>query len=198
SHPQLKKESPPAPTGAILGRAELLDLATVMKVSQAISGGMMLEPLIDSLMRSAIEHAGAERGLLIRPLGDHFLIEAEAATSGDAIAVHQTGVSTSATVSLPESVVRYVIRTRQDVIIDDAGAENPFSADPYILQHRVRSILCLPLIDQANLTGVLYLENGLAARVFTPARTIVLKLLASRAAISLENSRLYRDLEDRE
>jgi signal transduction histidine kinase len=99
---------------------------------------------------------------------------------------------------LPESVVRYVIRTRQDVIIDDAAAENPFSADPYMLQHRVRSILCLPLIDQTNLTGVLYLENDLAARVFTPARTIVLKLLASRAAISLENSRLYRDLEDRE
>jgi PAS domain S-box-containing protein len=198
SYPHLKKESPSAPTSAILARAELLDLATVMKVSQAISGGMMLEPLIDSLMRSAIEHAGAERGLLIRPLGDQFLIEAEAATSGDVITVHQRGVSASTTLSLPESVVRYVIRTRQDVIIDDAAAENPFSADPYMLQHRVRSILCLPLIDQTNLTGVLYLENDLAARVFTPPRTIVLKLLASRAAISLENSRLYRDLEDRE
>ena len=196
-YPHLKKESPSAPTSAILARTELLDLATVMKVSQAVSGGMVLEPLIDSLMRAAIEHAGAERGLLIRPQGDQLLIEAEAAMGGDAVTVHQRDASANAAV-LPESVVRYVMRTRHDVILDDATAENPFSADPYILHYRVRSILCLPLINQANLTGVLYLENNLAARVFTPDRITVLKVLASQAAISLENSRLYRDLEDRE
>src|SRR5262249_11210885 len=144
-----------------------------------------------------IEHAGAERGLLIRPQGDRLLIEAEAATGEDAVTVRQRDASANATV-LPESVVRYVMRTRHDVILDDATAENPFSADSYILQYRVRSILCLPLINQANLTGVLYLENNLAARVFTPDRITVLKVLASQAAISLENSRLYRDLEDRE
>ena len=196
-YPHLKKESASAPTSAILARTELLDLATVMKVSQAVSGGMVLEPLIDSLMRAAIEHAGAERGLLIRPQGDQLLIEAEAATGGDAVTVHQRDASANPAV-LPESVVRYVMRTRHDVILDDATAENPFSADPYILQYRVRSILCLPLINQSNLTGVLYLENNLAARVFTPDRITVLKVLASQAAISLENSRLYRDLEDRE
>ena len=196
-YPHLKKESPAAPTSAILAPTELLDLATVMKVSQAVSGEMVLEPLIDSLMRAAIEHAGAERGLLIRPQGDQFLIEAEAATRGEAVTVHQRHASANAAV-LPESVVRYVMRTRHDVILDDATAENPFSADPYIRHHRVRSILCLPLINQSNLTGVLFLENNLAPRVFTPDRTTVLKVLASQAAISLENSRLYRDLEDRE
>src|SRR5262249_11430824 len=144
-----------------------------------------------------IEHAGAERGLLIRPQGDRLLIEAEAATGEDAVTVRQRDASANATV-LPESVVRYVMRTRHDVILDDATAENPFSADSYILQYRVRSILCLPLINQANLTGVLYLENKLAARVFTPDRITVLKVLASQAAISLENSRLYRNLADRE
>jgi predicted ATPase/signal transduction histidine kinase/GAF domain-containing protein len=194
-YPELKKESPSAPASAILAPAELLDLATVMKVSQAVSGGMALEPLIDSLMRAALEHAGAERGLLIRPVGDHFAIEAEAATAGDVVTVRQQDASA---VSLPESVVRYVIRTGHDVILDEATAENPFSADPYILEHRLRSILCLPLINDAKLAGVLYLENNLAARVFTPARITVLKVLASQAAISLENSRLYRDLEDRE
>ena len=132
-YPHLKKESPSAPTSAILARTELLDLATVMKVSQAVSGGMVLEPLIDSLMRAAIEHAGAERGLLIRPQGDQLLIEAEAAMGGDAVTVHQRDASANAAV-LPESVVRYVMRTRHDVILDDATAENPFSADPYIFQ----------------------------------------------------------------
>src|SRR5262249_35568146 len=195
--PDLKTGLPSAPTSAILAPTELLDLATVMKVSEAVSGEMVLEPLIDSLMRAAIEHAGAERGLLIRPLGDQFLIQAEAATSGDAVTVHQRDASANAA-ALPESVVRYVMRTRHDVILDDAAAENEFSGDPYILHHRVRSILCLPLINQANLTGILYFENNLAARVFTPDRITVLKVLASQAAISLENSRLYRDLEDRE
>src|SRR5262249_13374203 len=157
-HPDLKEELPAAPTSAILAPTELLDLATVMKVSQAVSGEMVLEPLIDSLMRAALEHAGAERGLLIRPQGEQFLIEAEAATNADVVTVQLRGASASAAVFLPESVVRYVIRTRDDVILDEAAAENAFSADPYIRQHRVRSILCLPLISHANLTGVLYLE----------------------------------------
>ena len=195
--PDLTKELPSAPTSAILARTELLDLATVMKVSEAVSGEMVLEPLIDSLMHAAIEHAGAGRGLLIRPQGDQFLIQAEAATAGDAVTVHLRDASANAA-ALPESVVRYVMRTRHDVILDDASGENPFSGDPYILHHRVRSILCLPLINQTNLTGVLYLENNLAARVFTPSRITILKVLASQAAISLENSRLYRNLEDRE
>ena len=99
---------------------------------------------------------------------------------------------------LPESVLHYVVRTRESVILDDATAQNPFSADPYIRQHQARSILCLPLINQAKLIGVLYLENNLAPRVFAPARIAVLKLLASQAAISLENTRLYRDLAERE
>ena len=73
-----------------------------------------------------------------------------------------------------------------------------FAADPYIRQHQARSILCLPLITQAKLIGVLYLENNLAPRVFAPARIAVLKLLASQAAIALENTRLYRDLAERE
>ena len=193
-YPHLKKESLiPTPTSTILAPTELLDLATVIKVSQAISGEMILEKVIDSLMRAAIEHAGAERGLLILPHGDQLLIEAEATTGGNDVTVHQRGALVSAAV-LPESVIRYVIRTRQDVILDDATAENPFAADPFILQYRVRSILCLPLINQAKLTGVLYLSNNMAARVFTPNRITVLKLLASRAAISLENAHLYADL----
>ena len=102
------------------------------------------------------------------------------------------------TAALPESILHYVVRTREAVILDDAAAENPFAADPYLHQHQARSILCLPLINQSKLIGVLYLENNLAPHVFTPARIAVLKLLASQAAISLENTRLYRDLVERE
>jgi GAF domain-containing protein len=91
---------------------------------------------------------------------------------------------------LPESILHTVVRTRQSVILDDASAQNPFSADEYIRQEHARSILCLPLVKQAKLVGTLYLENNLAPHVFTPARLAVLNLLSSQAAISLENTRL--------
>jgi PAS domain S-box-containing protein len=84
------------------------------------------------------------------------------------------------------------------VILDDALAQNPFSADEYVCEKHARSILCVPLVKQAKLIGVLYLENNLASHVFTPARISVLELLASQAAISLENARLYNDLGERE
>jgi PAS domain S-box-containing protein len=158
---------------------------------------MVLEKLIDSIMRSAIEQAGAERGLLILPRGDTLQIEAEATTSGDDVIVHLRDAPVTAT-ALPEAVLHYVLRTRESVILDDASAENPFSADPYLRQQHARSILCLPLLNQTTLIGMLYLENNLAPRVFAPARIAVLKLLASQAAISLENTRLYRDLAERE
>jgi len=197
-YPGLKQEQPmPGPTSTITALVEGLDLATVIRVSQAISGEIVLEKLLDTVMRKAMEHAGAERGLLIVPRGDELQIEAESKTRGNDVIVRLEDASAAAA-ALPESIVRYVMRTHESVILDDASSENPFSADPYILQYRVHSILCLPLINQAKLTGVLYLENNLAARVFTPDRITVLKVLVSQAAISLENTRLYRDLEDRE
>jgi PAS domain S-box-containing protein len=162
-----------------------------------VSGEIVLEKLIDTLMRTAIEHAGAERGLLILPRGVEQRIEAEATTSGDTVIVRLREASVAAT-ALPESIVHYVVRTQESVILDDAAAQNPFSADAYIRQRHARSILCLPLINQAKLIGVLYLENSLTPHAFTPTRIAVLKLLASQAAISLENTRLYRDLEERE
>jgi len=197
-YPHLREEErAPGPTTTIGTSVEHLDLATVIKVSQAVSGEIVLEKLIDTLMRTAIEHAGAERGLLILPQGVELRVEAEATTSGDTVTMHLPGVSTAAA-ALAESIVHYVVRTQESVILDDASAQNPFSADPYIRRHHARSILCLPLINQAKLIAVLYLENNLTPHVFTPTRIAVLKLLASQAAISLENTRLYRGLEERE
>ena len=193
-YPQLRTEEPaPGPTSTIATPVEHLDLATVIKVSQTVSSEIVLEKLTDTLMRTAIEQAGAERGLLIVEQR----IAAEAVTSGDLVLVQLCDEPVT-TVALPESVLHYVVRTNESVILDDAAAQSAFVADPYIRQRQARSILCLPLINQGRLNGVLYLENNLTPRVFLPARITVLKLLASQAAISLENSRLYRDLAERE
>ena len=197
-YPHLREEEPvPAPTSTIGASVEHLDLATVIKVSQTVSGEIVLEKLIDTLMRTAIEHAGAERGLLILPRGVEPRIEAEAMTSGDTIIV-RSREAFMAEPEVPESIIHYVVRTQESVILDDAATNNPFLVDTYLRRHQARSILCLPLINRAKLIGVLYLENNLAPHVFTPTRIAVLKLLASQAAISLENTRLYRDLEKRE
>ena len=174
-----------------------MDFATVMKVSQAVSGEIVLEKLIDTLMRTALEHAGAERGLLLLERDGTYQIEAEGTTTSNAVSVSLRPAPVTAN-DLPQSMFRYVVRTKETVLLHDASTAHPFSSDDYIAGGHARSILCLPLINQAKLGGVLYLENNLAAYVFTPARMSVLRLLASQAAISLENTRLYGELQERE
>ncbi|QKK28143.1 AAA family ATPase [Rhizobium indicum] len=197
-YPDLRgEERAPAPTSTIGAPVEQLDLATVIKISQAVSGEIVLQKLIDTVLRTALEQAGAERGLLILPRGGESRVTAEATTGGETVVVQMRDEIVTA-ITLPQSLLHYVLRTNESVVLDDASAQNPFSADPYICQHHARSILCVPLFNQGQLTGVLYLENNLAPRVFAPARIAVLKLLASQAAISLENTRLYRDLAERE
>jgi PAS domain S-box-containing protein len=184
-------------TATIHASVGQLELATVIKVSEAVSSEIVQERLIDTIMRTALEHAGAERCLLILARGDDYRIEAEAQTSSDQVivALRQANVTAA---DLPNSVLHYVLRTKEVVLLHDASGQNQFAADEYIRGHHARSVLCLPLLKQNRLLGVLYLENSLTPHAFTPARMAVLKLLASEAAISMENTRLYSDLEDRE
>jgi hypothetical protein len=164
-HPQLRQdERAPGPTGTIETAVEHLDLATVLKVSQAVSGDIVLENLLETLMRTAIEQSGAVRGLLVLSRGAGLRIAAEA-TTGDTIVVQLRDEPFAAT-ALPESVVHYVLRTRESVILDDAATSASFAADPYINQHRTRSVLCMPLLKQGQLVGILYLENNLTPRIF--------------------------------
>jgi PAS domain S-box-containing protein len=197
-HPHLHDVPVPAsPTATIGAPVDRLDVGTVLKAAQAVSGEIVLSDLIKLLLRIAVEHAGAGRGLLILFPADEPRISAEAITGHSQVEVTLREAAVSP-VELPESVLHTVIRTRESVILDDALAQNPFSGDEYLCQKRARSVLCLPLVKQAKLIGVLYLENNLASNVFTPARISVLELLASQAAISLENARLYNDLQERE
>src|SRR6267154_237858 len=144
-------------------------------------------------MRIALEHAGAERSLLILLHGDEPQIEAEATTGHGMprVSVRQAAVMQS---DLPLSALHYVIRTRERVVLDDASVGNLYSEDEYVRAKRARSVLCLPIVKQMKLIGALYLENNLTPRAFTSDRVAVLEMLASQAAISLENASLYSDL----
>jgi PAS domain S-box-containing protein len=197
SHPRVQQQAPSSPKPTIEAPVEQFDLATIIKMSQAVAGEIVLDKLIETLMVIAIEHAGADRGLLILPQNGQYQIEAEARSARDGVRVHLVKTPTAPS-ELPVLILEQAIHTQSQVILDDARGRNAFAEDEYIRCAQVRSLLCLPLVKQAKLIGVLYLENSLASHVFTPARITVLKLLASQAAIALENARLYRDLGDRE
>ena len=194
SHPHLRGPATPlTATTTFDAPVEQLDMGTMFKASQALSGEIVLSALIETLMRIAIEHAGAERGILILFRNSEPRIAAEAATSHGNVEVTLREKIVSQH-DLPESALNYVIRTRASLIMDDATASNLFSDDDYVQSHRPKSVLCLPVIKQAELVGALYLENNLTPNAFTPGRIAVLEFLASQAAISLENAYLYADL----
>jgi PAS domain S-box-containing protein len=189
-HEERDTTSPTATIGASVGQ---LDVETVVKASQALSSEIVLPKLIEKLMRIAVEHAGAERSLLMLLRDEEPRIEAEATTGLGSVEVivRQAAVTPS---DLPQSALHYVIRTRERVVLDDASVGNSYAEDEYVRQKHARSVLCLPIVKQTKLVGVLYLENNLTPRAFTGDRVAVLELLASQAAISLENAGLYSDL----
>src|SRR6266851_870146 len=197
-YPRLHEEHLPTSTTPITSTigtpVRQLDVETVVKASQALSSEIVLSRLIEKLMQIAVEHAGAERGLLILLRGDEPRIEAEATTghSRARVSVRQAAVAPS---DLPQSVLHYVIRTRERVVLDDASVGNLYSEDEYVRAKRARSVLCLPIVKQTKLIGALYLENNLTPQAFTSDRVAVLEVLASQAAISLENANLYSDLQ---
>ncbi|MEP0915142.1 PAS domain S-box protein [Leptolyngbya sp. GB1-A1] len=175
------------------------DLAAVMKASQAISREIELKQLLRSLMQTLIENAGAQTGYLILENSGEWSIEAACELNADENAC-ATQVLQSIPIAdqLPESIIQYVIRTLKPVTLNDATREGAFINEPYIQQSQPQSIFCLPLLNQAKLVGVLYLENRLAAGVFTPERSQVLQLLSAQAAIAIENANLYSELQAKE
>ncbi|WP_017717238.1 hybrid sensor histidine kinase/response regulator [Kamptonema formosum] len=171
---------------------QFLDLAAVMKASQAISGEIILANLLDKLMKILIENAGAETGALLLSKSGQFVVEASG-TKDEVRVLQSLPVATSGL--LPLSVLNYVTRTQKDAVLNDAIREGMFNTDPYISQHKPKSLLCAPIFSQGKLNAVLYLENNLIVGAFTPNRVEVLRMLSAQAAIALENARIYADLE---
>jgi PAS domain S-box-containing protein len=191
----LHEEGVPGSTTATIGtEVRQLDVETVVKASQALSSEIVLSNLIEKLMEIAVEHAGAERALLILLRDEEPQIEAEI-TTGHGKATVSVRESAITPLDLPNSALHYVIRTRERVVMDDASVRNLYSEDEYVQQKHPRSVLCLPIVKQSKLAGVLYMENNLTPGAFTSERVAILEMLASQAAISLENAILYSELQ---
>ncbi len=194
-YPQLPARSTDAPAGPLEGEARL-DLLSVAKASQAISGQIVIDELIDTLLRLVLESAGAQNGCLLLAQGEELVLAAEATVAQQTVQVRRPAAPVLSPTHLPLTLLQYVRRTGEPVLLMEASAQHPFAADPYFAHQPPQSVLCLPVLRQAVLVGLLYLENNLATHAFPPERVQVLELLASQAAISLDNARLYADVRD--
>ena len=174
--------------------AAAIDFASLMKATQALSSEIVLEKLFASLLEAAIENAGAEKGWLLREQAAMWMIEAQGVRGN----VRVLAESPAHPQDLPVSILSYVARTQETVVLDDAARSGQFARDPYLIAHKPKSILCVPMLNQGKLSGLLYLENNLTTNAFTPERLEVIRVLASQAAISFDNARLYGDLRRNE
>jgi len=173
-----------------------LDLITVIKSSQTLSEEIILDNLLQKLMEIVIENAGAEVGYLILEREGSLFVEAKKTIDKSELLFKRTSINNTQEY-LPISLIRYVEKTREDIVINNANSENRFITDPYIINNQVKSILCTPIIHQGKLLAILYLENSLIVGAFTADRLQILKLLSSQVAISLENAQLYANLEQK-
>lgn len=178
------------PAASMAGR---LDMATMLRVTQAIVGELELEKLLERLMRSLVANAGAQRGLLVLNRDGKLQLEAVIEVDPDVVRLG-LGQDMQTCPELAGSVVQYVARSHTTVVLDGAASDERFSGDSYLTQKHPKSLLCTAMVHQGRLAGVLYLENNVATRVFSPDRVELLQVLAAQAAVALENAKLYGDL----
>ncbi len=164
-----------------------------MKASQILSREIVLSRLLEKMMHIVIENAGAEKGFFLLPGQSGWCIEAQGHADSPDTVLQSLPLEESGQVAA--DIIHYTARTRESVVLRNAAEDSNFTSDAHILRHRVKSVLCTPLLNQGRLTGILYLENNLTSGAFTPERLEVLNLLSSQMAISIENSLLYNNLE---
>ncbi len=173
--------------------SETLDLATVIKASRALSGELNLEKLLEQLMTLVLQNAGAQAGTLLLEVDQQLCIEASGTVDPVTIVVRQSIPLEDS--ELPLSLIQYVARKQETVVLENAAQEGLFAGDRYIQSCQPKSVLCTPIQGHGNLIGILYLENNLTTNAFTPSRAALLQVLTAQAAIALENIRLYEQLE---
>ncbi|MGD8829446.1 MAG: ATP-binding protein [Pseudomonadales bacterium] len=173
----------------------IVDTTTVLRAAQTISGEILLDKVLTKLLRLALEHAGAQKACMLLAHDKRLYLEAIASVDGGATRRVAPPAPLEATDEVPESIVQFVGRTKEPLVLSDATQEDVFTQDPYVKRLAPLSVLCLPIVHRGDITGILYLEHRWLTGVFTSQRVEVLTLLASQAAISIENARLYADLQ---
>jgi len=198
-YPQLlenleKNQETSSVSSSLTGSSAELDLATAIAASQTLSKEVNLEGLLSSLMKIVLENGGATKSALLLYDGEHFTLEAVAVSLSCVNLLPSIPVTEE---EIPVSAINYVGRTQEILLVNDVTAEANFTNDFYIVKKQPRSILCSPILSRGQLLGILYLENNVTTKAFTPERLELLKIVSHQAAISVENARLYNNLEQK-
>ncbi|MGD1807018.1 AAA family ATPase [Dapis sp. BLCC M126] len=180
------------PSDTVTSITFLLDHESAIKASRAISEEIELDALLSKLMQILIENAGANKGVLLLNNSDNWEIVAQCNNKTCDISI----ISLDQTKTVPSSIINTVKRTQETLLLNNLEENNTLTADTYFLKQQPKSILCIPILNQGKLIGILYLENHLTTEAFTQERIEVLNLLTAQAAISIQNARLYQHLED--
>lgn len=180
----------------MMSSKKALDLASVLKASQSIATEVKYDDLLKKLMHIAIENAGAERGCLLLFKGNQLCIEAVGVTGTVGIEILPSVPLTEMNIA-PKSILNYCWRSEECIVVNDAMTEERFSSDPYILENKPFSVMCLPITAQGRKNGLLYLENNLLKGVFNKNRIDLLQMLSGQIGISIENALLYETLEEK-
>jgi PAS domain S-box-containing protein len=175
---------------------EVLDLATVIKASQAISSEIVLDKLLSNLLHIILENASAQKGCIILERDNGLFIEV-ADTNQDASEVILQSVFVDKSEDIPVSIIHYVSRTQKPLLLGNASEIGIFQTDSYILQKQPKSVLCVPILHQNKFIGLVYLENNLATNAFSQERWQIIQVLTSQAAIAIENARLFAIQEEK-
>jgi len=173
-----------------------LDLGSVIKASHVLSGEVILSNLLERLMQVALENAGAHNASLILQQDEGLCVEIASRFTGSTTEHQLQNLPIDSATMLPISIIQYVARAQEDLVLDDAQNDDIFTQDEYIITNKPKSILCIPILSKSHLTGILYLENMQTTQAFTQDRVATLKLIASHSAIAIENARLYQQLND--
>ena len=182
-------------TGSAGSGSEMLDLSSIIQVSQSLASEIELGSLLEKIIRIAIENAGAQKGLFIlkNEENNKLYIEAEYSTDTQIKVLQSIPVEESNRLS--PAIINYVNMTNENLVLDHACRMGLFVNDPHISRNSVKSVLCMPVTDKGKMAGILYLENNLATGAFTAERLKILQVLSAQAAISIENSRLIAHRE---
>lgn len=175
-----------------------IDYATVANALQTVSTEIVLDRLLEKLMKIVIENAGAQRVLFVLPKEDGFEIKARSSIGGAIRITSQAPAAVAVADELLLPAVHFVQHTHEPLVVEDLQLNPEFRTDSYVIRNKPKSLLCLPVLRQSDLVAILYMENNITTAAFTPDRVETVQLIASQAAISIENARLYEEVSMKE
>ena len=188
-------------TTSVSSSGDILDLETLLKASQAISGEIVLSNLLTTFVAILLANTGAQSVFLILEERGEFLIEAAGSVEGEVQVLQSMPIEyVDADGEMPllsSAIINYVYRTQESLVLADATQTGNFTQERYIQAYQVKSVLCVPLLNQTQLSGIVYLENNLTTDAFTPERVNLLQMLSGQAAIAIDHARLYESLEQK-